>query len=76
VVTVKKLIGIVLVIVVAVLLVLAYLELGRKTAQEGKAVMDIPRESVDRTRQSAEEMNKRTEQTNREVKKILGDEKE
>ncbi len=72
----KKLIGIVLIIVVAVLLVIAYLELGRKTAQEGKAVMDIPGESIDRAKQSAEEMNKRTEQTNREVKKILGQEKE
>ena len=54
----KKLIGVIVVIIVFILMVFAYMEMGKRTAQEGKAVIDTSRGALDRARQSAEEMNK------------------
>jgi hypothetical protein len=71
-----KLIGIIVVIVATVLLVLGYLELGKKTAQEGKAVVETTRGSVDRAKENAEEMNRRIKETNKEAEKIMRGEKE
>jgi hypothetical protein len=63
---VKKRIGIVVAIIVFALLVLAYVEMGKKTANEGKAFLETSRKAVNRARQSADEMNKRADRTNRE----------
>jgi hypothetical protein len=55
---VKKLIGIVVVKVVVVLMVLAYVKMDKRTANEGKAVIDASRGAFDRARQRADETNK------------------
>lgn len=70
----KKWIGVIIVILLFVLMVFAYVEVGKRTAQEGKAVIETSREALDGARRSANEMNERTNQTNKEVEKILGGE--
>ena len=71
----RKLIGIVVAIIIFSLLVIAYVEMGKKTANEGKAFLETSREAVNRAKQSADEMSKRTDQTNKEVEKLFGREK-
>jgi uncharacterized protein (UPF0333 family) len=71
----SKLISIVVAIIIFALLVLAYVEMGKKTADEGKAFLETSREAVNRAKQSADEMSKRTDRTNKEVEKLLGGEK-
>ena len=71
-----KLIGIIVAIVVIILMVLGYLELGKRTAHEGKAVVETTRGAVDRARENAEEMNQRIKETNKEAEKIMGGGKE
>lgn len=71
-----KLIGIIVAIMVIVLVVLGYLELGKRTAHEGKAVVETTRGAVDRARENAEEMNQRIKEKNKEAEKIMGGEKE
>ena len=71
-----KLIGIIVAIVVIILMVVGYLELGKRTAHEGKAVVETTRGAVDRARENAEEMNQRIKETNKEAEKIIGGEKE
>ena len=55
---VKRLIGIVVGKIVVALMVLACVKMGRRTANEGKAVIDASRGAFDRARQSADETNK------------------
>jgi len=69
---VKKRIGIVAAIIIFALMVLAYVEMGKKTADEGKAFLETSREALNRAKHSADELNKRTDRTNREVEKLLG----
>lgn len=69
----KKLIGTVVAIIVVVLMVLAYIEIGKRTAHEGKVVVETSRGAVDKAKESAKEMNKRIDQTNKEVEKIFGE---
>ena len=71
-----KLIGIIVAIMVIVLVVLGYLELGKRTAYEGKPVVETTRGAVDRARENAEEMNQRIKEKNKEAEKIMGGEKE
>ncbi len=71
----KKWIGLIIVILLLALMAFAYVEMGKRTAQEGKTVVETSREALDRARQSADEVNKRTDQTNKEVEKIFGGEK-
>ena len=72
---VNKLIVVLVAIIVIVLLVFAYIEIGKRTAHEGKAVVETTRGALDRARQSAEEMQKRIDQTKEELEKITGKEK-
>jgi hypothetical protein len=57
------------------LLPFAWVEVGSKRIQEGKAVIQTSCEALDGARQNAGETIVRTEQTNEEAEKIWGDEK-
>ena len=71
-----KLIGMIVAILVIVLLVLGYLQLGKRTAQEGKAVVETTQGALGKARENAEEMNQRIKETNKEAEKIMRGEKE
>jgi TRAP-type mannitol/chloroaromatic compound transport system permease large subunit len=71
-----KLIGMIVAILVIVLLVLGYLQLGKRTAQEGKAVVETTQGALRKARESAEEINQRIKETNKEAEKIMRGEKE
>ncbi len=71
----KKLIGIVAAIIIVVLMALAFVAITRRTTDEGKAVIETSRKTVDKAKDTADEMNKRTSQINRDMERTFEDEK-
>lgn len=70
----KKLINYLLAIVVILLIAIAYMKLTKKAADQGAAAVQTSQEIVDKTKKNMEEINKKTNETKKDVDNILGDE--